>query len=129
MSHGDGGEVGKIMAVGYSSAVRILKRGHSSPLKTCVEFDPVSNNRPHGWRHGFERKRLDPWHDSKDHWEPLWVDSGHLCWRMVVVLVVFVAVGGSVEAVEARLRLCPLVYPLESQRMVSRCLERSWDHF
>lgn len=76
----------------------------------------------------FEHKMLDPWHDSTKHLERSWVDSGHLCWRMVVVeLELVVWIGVAVMAVEARLRLYPLVCPLESQRMVSRCLERLWD--
>lgn len=80
---------------------------------------------PHELRHGSERKKLDPLHDSKGHWERRWLDFGHLYWRMVAVLYV----GGFVMAVEARLMALVVVYPLESQRMVLMCLVRLWDHF
>lgn len=71
---------------------------------------------------------LDPLLGSTKRPERPWVDFGHQRWT-VVVCVVVVPVGGLETAVEARLRLYWVEYPFESQKMVSRCLERSWDHF
>lgn len=94
-----------------------------------MEFDPIGCNKLLEWRLDFERKMLDPWLDSTNHLERLWFEVGHLYWRMEVELELVVWIGAAVMAVEARLESSPLEYPLETQRTVSRCLERSWDHF